>query len=161
MDRLYVCITSDVLSCACDYKIKEEKPNLLKAYPNQNISIKTAIQNLYWWMMTKGKYRVYCVYDGTKLIHTSYLIPQCSKFPFLTRDSYEIGPCQTDYDYRGKGIYPAVLTDILKNKIGGAAYMIISEKNTSSIRGVTKVGFKRMPGYVRRDRLKRYNYEEE
>lgn len=39
--------------------------------------------------------------------------------------------------------------------------MIIDDDNTPSINGVMKAGFKRLPGEIKIDRIKRYIYEME
>jgi len=71
----------------------------------------------------------------------------------------EIGPCWTDDEYRGQGIYPSVLTRIIQNELKNdeaVAYMIIKDTNTSSQRGVAKAGFTRTGEIVETDCLKRY-----
>ncbi len=118
MKRLYKCTSEMIQPCYTEYGIKEMKPGIIKAYSGQILSAKSILQNIYWWLVTKGAYRVWCAYDGDFVVHTSYVIPKCNKFPFLNGDSYEIGPCHTNSDYRGKGIYPAVLTEIV-NYWGG------------------------------------------
>ncbi len=103
-----------------------------------------------------GRYRIWCAYDGDKVIHTSYVVPRCMKFPFLEKGDHEIGPCNTKSEYRGKGVYPAVLSEIsdkYKN-----VYMIIDDANIPSIKGAAKAGFEVMPGEIKRDRLKRFFY---
>lgn len=82
--------------------------------------------------------------DGN-LAHTSCVIPACAKFPFMDRMDYEIDPCYTYPAYRGKGIYPIVLHSICRElaENGSAFYMIVDERNASSIRGIEKAGFVR------------------
>ena len=61
-------------------------------------------------IMILGKSYIYYSKDNTgKVVHTSYVIPKCIKFPFLSDNDYEIGPCMTIPEYRRKGIYPEVL----------------------------------------------------
>lgn len=113
MKRLYKC-TSEMIQPRCtEFEIKKVKPKIFRAYLGQKLSVKTVLLNMYWWIATNGAYRVWCAYDRNLVVHTSYVIPKCSKFPFLNNDSYEIGPCHTSSDYRGKGIYPAVLARIV------------------------------------------------
>lgn len=159
MKRLYSCTAECIRDFQTDYTIQQEVPTCFKAYPKQAVTAGCLLRNMYWWLITGGKYRVWCAYDGETVIHTSYVIPACSKFPFLTDSSFEIGPCHTEKAYRGKGIYPAVLSAIVAN--GGTAYMIIEDTNHASIRGVTKVGFTVMPGEVTKDALKRFVYTAE
>lgn len=83
--------------------------------------------------------------NDNKLLHTSYVVPKCWKFPFLCDNEYEIGPCNTLQQFRGQGIYPKVLEHIV-HTIGTKDtkfYMIVDDKNQSSIRGIEKAGFRR------------------
>ncbi len=157
MKRLYSCTAENIQQRETVYTIKEEIPGIFKAFPTQKLSLKKTAENAYWWLISRGKYRIWCVYDNDTVIHTSYVVPKCVKFPFLDKASYEIGPCHTNDSYRGKGIYPAVLYDIVQKK-GGVAYMIIDDTNTPSIKGVAKAGFAVMPGEIIRDKFKRFVY---
>ena len=114
-------------------------------FPGELRSIKLIGVRLLFQTITLGKAKIYVVSDGRDLIHTSYVIPKCSKFAFMNKDDYEIGPCFTYPQYRGKGIYPAVLQSIC-NDLGNdntIFYMIVDEDNTASIKGIEKAGFKK------------------
>ncbi len=155
MKRLYSCTSTSIKRHEINYSIKECKPTLFKAYYGQKITFKDLLFNVYWYLITQGKYRVWCAYDANLVIHTSYVIPKCSKFPFLKDNQYEIGPCHTQKQYRGKGIYPAVLYKIA---IKYPSFMIIDDVNLPSIKGVIKAGFTVMPGEVKENKLKRFIY---
>ena len=108
-------------------------------------SIKTTLSRLIFMIMTLGKsYIYYCTDDTRKVVHTSYVIPKCIKFPFLMNDDYEIGPCMTIHEYRGRGIYPQVLNYITYSCGGGDTkfYMLVNPTNKSSIKGIKKANFK-------------------
>lgn len=94
------------------------------------------------YFMTFGRYKKIIVFDndGT-IMHISRIMGKCLKFPFLAKTSVEIGPCVTYPNFRGRGIYPAVLRHIRASGWYKDYYMFISEDNTSSIRGVEKAGF--------------------
>ena len=113
MKHLYMCNSDKIQPRDSEFQIREEKPGLFRAYPKQKLSVNALITNMYWWLVTGGEYRVWCAYANGSVIHTSYVIPKCKKFPFLDSGSYEIGPCYTDAGYRGKGIYPSVLYKIV------------------------------------------------
>ncbi len=115
MRELYMCTHETAKKHESSFAISEIKPRLFKAYPKQKITPKILMHNMYWWLLTRGKYRIWCAYDGDNVIHTSYVIPKCKKFPFLNNDSYEIGPCYTESKYRGNGIYPAAIYQIVEN----------------------------------------------
>ena len=113
---------------------------------------------IYWNLITFGKCRVFSICDKEgKLVHYSYVVEKCWKFPFLQKADFEIGPCETAFEFRGQGIYPYVLSCICKNKLreSNCAYMIVDSNNISSIRGITKCGFKKIM-CLRRDLIKRY-----
>ena len=59
----------------------------------EKIRIKTAFIRLLFQVMTLGKAQIYYVQSGNDIIHTSYVIPACIKFPFMDRDDLDIGPC--------------------------------------------------------------------
>lgn len=126
--------------------------------PGEVKSAKQFIVRLLFQLMTLGEARIFYVSNECDLIHTSYVIPKCCKFPFLGEEDYEIGPCYTYPEYRGKGIYPAVLQEICSH-VGSQSttfYMIVNEDNLSSIKGIEKAGFRRC-GTIKVTRLtKRY-----
>ena len=128
--------------------------------PGENWNTKTVIGRLMFQMISKGKAKIYYVHDGNDLKHRSYVIPKCSKFPFLGASDYEIGPCYTEPKYRGRGIYPTMLKWICES-VGNqdtTFYMIVDENNVSSIKGIEKAGFVKcgtveVTKYTRRYRL--------
>ncbi len=106
---------------------------------------KTFVVRFLFQLTTNGKAKIYYVADADDLMHTSYVVPQCSKFPFLGKNDYEIGPCFTYPQYRGKGIYPNVLRHIC-NSLGNSDtsfYMIVDDANIASVKGIEKAGFKK------------------
>lgn len=140
--------------------------------PNENLEIKCVKitarlrgwkNALYWNCATLGKIKAYVVYDNETIIHFSYVVRGKEKFTFLNRCDIEIGPCWTHPEYRGLGIYPAVLSAILQKELrgGGTAYMIIHNTNQASQNGVAKVGFKKTGFCTRRNFLKRYHILDE
>lgn len=129
-------------------EIKREKVSLRKH------GLKAA---LFWNMFTFGNcctYRIYDPYDSNRIIHESYVIHRCYKFPFLKNSDIEIGPCYTHKNWRGQGIYPSVLRAIIQKELTehSRSYMIIDSSNTSSIRGVKKVGYTRV-SYVTKSKF--------
>lgn len=126
---------------------------------SEKIGIKTACIRLLFQVMTFGKAQIYYVQSGNDIIHTSYVIPACVKFPFMDRDDLEIGPCYTYPAFRGKGIYPKVLSEICRRRGNDTSsfYMIVDDTNLPSIKGIEKAGFVRC-GSVQKSKIsKRYN----
>lgn len=127
----------------------------------ENKSIKLVAVRCLFQLITLGKAKVYCYRYNGELVHTSYVIPKCCKFPFLNKHDYEIGPCFTYPQYRGKGYYPQMLKYICSNikTENSVFYMIVDETNLSSIKGIEKAGFQRC-GTIKVTRfLKRYQLE--
>ncbi len=72
-------------------------------------SFKLLAVRFWFQIITHGKAKIYYIRQGENLVHTSYVVPKCYKFSFLNTNDYEIGPCFTYPEYRGKGVYPFVL----------------------------------------------------
>lgn len=113
------------------------------SFQNENFSLHLLLSRLMYFCLSSGRARIVYVYDGNKVVHTSFVVPKCSKYSFLGKNDYEIGPCKTDINYRGRGIYPHVLKYVVKHfsKQDNDFYMIVDKKNTSSRRGCEKAGF--------------------
>ena len=110
----------------------------------EKINIMLIISRLMFFILSFGKARIfYCKDKNNKIIHESYVIPKCRKFPFLNKNDFEIGPCYTDEKYRGLGIYPNILNYITTTygKENSVFYMVVFKDNNSSIRGIEKAGF--------------------
>lgn len=143
-----------------DFIVHEFQPTLFKWYLHgENRDIKTFFMRMFFQAVTFGKAKIfYVINDNDQIMHTSYVVPKCFKFPFLKKYDYEIGPCFTYPEYRGKGIYPKVLKYICMN-IGNESsnfFVIVSRNNISSIKGIEKSGFNKL-GLVEKSRvLKRY-----
>jgi hypothetical protein len=140
--------------------IKTFKPSIVNGFfiKGEKISLRTAVARCFFAILTFGKASIFYLTDSNdELIHTSYLIPYCFKFPFMKKYDFEIGPCYTHPKYRGNGIYPMVLLNIcfIYKGYNTVFYMIIDEKNKSSIRGVEKAGFIKC-GKVYKNKSKRY-----
>lgn len=127
--------------------------------PGEIFKLKTICFRILVQLMTLGRAKIfYAINENGDLMHTSYVIPHCAKFSFMGKDDYEIGPCYTYPDFRGKGIYPKVLHQICSRmaKNNSVFYMIVDENNKPSIKGIEKAGFIRC-GTVRKSKLtKRY-----
>ena len=124
----------------------------------ENKSFKLLAVRCLFQIVTFGKAKVYCYRLNGELVHTSYVIPKCYKFPFMSKWDYEIGPCFTYPKFRGKGIYPQMLKYICSSISTEKTvfYMIVDETNLPSIKGIEKAGFQRC-GTIKVTRiLKRY-----
>lgn len=146
---------------SCDeIDLKVFKPSLRGFFLyGEKTGIKTACIRLLFQVMTLGKAQIYYVQSGNEIIHTSYVIPACAKFPFMSRNDLEIGPCYTYPAFRGKGIYPKVLSEICRRRGNDTSsfYMIVDETNLPSIRGIEKAGFVRCGSVQKSKFSKHYN----
>jgi len=106
--------------------------------------MKVLLSRLWLWLITFGHIKIFYVRNQAgALMHTSCVTSKCYKFPFMTKTDYQIGPCVTYPDFRGKGIYPIVLKHIVSTMSNGKSsfYMLVEEKNAASIKGIEKAGF--------------------
>lgn len=124
----------------------------------EHIGFSAKLVRLYFWVITFGKYRIYYLLDNDRVVHTSYLVPKCSKFPFMGKNDLEIGPCFTEEQYRRKGGYAYMLERITTSAEYENAhfYMIVRDTNLPSVKGIEKSGFERCGTIVRTKLLKRY-----
>lgn len=141
-------------------EIKTFTPTLFNLHMNgEYISFKTAFVRLHFQAITFGKAKIfYAENPEGNLVHTSYVLPSCPKFPFMNKNDYIIGPCYTYPAYRGQGMYPHVIRSICSSMKDEASvfYMCVDETNAASIRGIEKAGFTKC-GTVRKSRfLKHY-----
>ncbi|MBQ8764993.1 MAG: hypothetical protein IJZ12_03635 [Clostridia bacterium] len=132
-----------------DFKIGGEK-----------LSFITLLSRVFFFLISKGRLAIYYVKNQEKgdIMHTSYVIGKCFKFPFMKKEDIDIGPCQTAKAYRGKGIYKNVLNFINNEQSLGskAAYMIVKTDNIPSIKGIETARFKRVGLVSKSKRLKIY-----
>lgn len=124
-------------------------------------TFKRLVVRFLFWLATRGRAKVYYATQDGRLSHTSYVIPKCYKFPFLGADDYEIGPCFTYSEYRGRGLYPAILRYICGSvgKDNSTFYMIVDENNTPSIKGIEKAGFEKCGTVKVSPIMKKYRLE--
>ena len=103
---------------------------------------------LYW--QRKGRGWLFLVRDGQRYCHYTF-VTLASRYrrqlPTMTEErALFIGPCMTEADYRGRGIYPQMLRHAVAelHKQGwGTFYIAAASKNVASLRGMEKTGFTR------------------
>lgn len=142
----------------CQFDVRVFRPGIFRGFflPGENKTGKDFVIRFCFQLMTLGKGRIYYVEENGKTMHTSYVMPRCPKFLFLGKNDYEIGPCCTYPQYRGRGLYPAVLKRICATHGdgNGTFYMIVAKNNASSIRGIEKANFQ-FCGYVKKTKVTR------
>lgn len=136
------------------------KPSISAGFVIQDeaCEIKTILVRIVFYFITGGRFKIFYVKRNNCIAHTSYVVPKCSKFPFLRENDYEIGPCFTNPNFRGQGIYPRILSEICHTEGNEKTnfYMIVSDTNQASISGIEKAGFIKCGAVSRSRFFKRY-----
>jgi len=131
--------------------------------PSERIDAKSLFIRFVFCVMTFGKFKIFGVKSALgEVVHTSYVIPKCVKFPFLKKGEFEVGPCYTAPEFRRQGAYVKALTYITTHKQfeNACFYMIVNEVNSASVKGIENAGFQKT-GTVSKTRfLKRYYINE-
>lgn len=136
-------------------RIEELRPLLFRCKLKcERITFKERLSRLYFGLITGWKYRIYVLLDGVDVVHTSYVVPKCYKFPFLEKNDFEIGPCVTKSKYRRRGSYNYILQYIssLPHYNKSRFYMIVKSTNEPSIKGIEKSGFVHC-GYIKKTKF--------
>lgn len=148
------------------FKVGKFRPSLFSGFfvDGESWNWMVFLVRLSFYFQTAGQGMIFFVRDDDgKLMHTSYAIPKCFKFPFMQRGDWEIGPCYTYEQFRGQGIYPNVLRYIVMNlsKNENTFYVVVNKENNSSIKGIEKAGFVQVGCVAKTKFLKRYCLEKE
>lgn len=93
------------------------------------------------WGVLGGGVREYRLIIDKVVVSYARVVKKIFFFPFMESNGLHIGPCYTIKERRGEGFYPYLLNYIVKNNYGEDFYMIVDEKNFSSLKGVLKAGF--------------------
>ncbi len=91
--------------------------------------------------VNKGNNICYKVFDENKLIHTSWVIKKNLMLKQLGYHEKFTVSSSTHVDYRGKGIFSAVLNKILHDFKDVQFLGFVKESNIASIKGLEKAGY--------------------
>ncbi|WP_460219688.1 GNAT family N-acetyltransferase [Psychroserpens sp. MEBiC05023] len=86
----------------------------------------------------------YSIINNNTLVHASYLYDSVYLLRLLKRKGPVIGDCFTHKAYRGQSIYPYVINSIASENLSKGLkeiFIIVNQKNISSIKGIEKAGF--------------------
>jgi len=124
------------------------KPSLLKPV----LRFKGLFKGFLWYLLSFGKLWIFYILDGAKVAHYSYVIQKNIRFPFMSDEDLQIGPCYTDVNYRGQGLYQTALKCIpisFSNK-SNTFWIFTTVKNSISQHVILKAGFSLVGiGYTR------------
>lgn len=124
--------------------------------PGEKCNVKTLVTRWLFALISRGSVELYYVTEDAsgEIIHSSNVMGRSFKFPFMGDGDIHIGPCITAPAHRGKGIYKQVLNFINSEKQESCrrAYMLVSEGNLPSIRGIEASGFQQI-GTVKKSKI--------
>lgn len=129
------------------YSLIRFKPDWTHITPK---GMKNSFGFIMWWLLSlviwrqQGKnYEHYIVYAGERLIHYCIVLPKYYRYPFMGDNDIQIGPFWTAEEYRGQGICPFVIHEIVKRYKSRKKYahIITRENNVESQRSIMKAGF--------------------
>ena len=112
------------------------------------------------------QYKLWRLYYNGKLASVAVTIGNGASTTFfisMRKDDVYITHCKTNPEYRGKGFYSMLLKHVLsllsaESVNTGICYISCSNWNIPSIKGITKIGFKKIgKGYIFRGK-KRYRH---
>ena len=140
-----------------DFKAESRKISLFRPFiKGEKKNVKTFLARTMLFILSKGEFYIYYVREEAtgRPVHTSCVTGPGCKFPFMEKGDIHIGPCYTEPDHRGKGIYRNVLRAIHADSCRKhrRAYMIVDEENLPSIKGIESAGFT-LVGAVERSKL--------
>lgn len=117
----------------------QDNINIMVTRPKLN-----TLHNIMWTLFSFGRFREYrIVSQDNHVLSKAQVMPKIFIFSFMKPSGIHIGPCFTDKESRGKGLYPFLLTRIILDyKKVDDFYIFCDQGNTPSIKGIEKVGFK-------------------
>jgi glycosyltransferase involved in cell wall biosynthesis/GNAT superfamily N-acetyltransferase len=108
----------------------------------------------YWWLVYlprmicgKSGFDVYSVYADGRLVHRTFLLPKCFKFPFMAENDLFVGLVWTHPSYRRKGLsqfaFRQIQNECKKNMNDSNIrfWWLVLETNTASIELAKRLGF--------------------
>jgi hypothetical protein len=99
---------------------------------------------LTWYWLSRYGYKIYYVWHDRRMVHWSHVLSRNFRMAFLGAEDREIGPSWTCEEFRGRGIFPAVLREIVsREQIAGRWFVFARSDNHASKRAIEKAGFRR------------------
>lgn len=132
------------------YKLNSSNYTSLVKYENPGFEIrrirprKFTFHNIAWMLLSFGRFIEHQIVEmaTSKVVARAQVMPKIFIFGFMKKNGIHIGPCSTEEQYRGRGFYPTLLTEIILKYKNKDCYIFCDDENKSSIRGIEKVGFK-------------------
>ena len=109
------------------------------------------------WRYGSPQTYILLAYIGKTLAHVEWIVPACkikARYPFVTDGSYSVISCLTSMEYRGWGIYPSQIQQVIRSEIPSHTYwMWANSNNMGSLRGIRKAGGVKVGEFVQKKRL--------
>lgn len=106
------------------------------------------VHNFLWGLISFFSFRVIQFYEyvyllDNQVVASAQVINKLPIFRFMKRvGDLHIGPCRTEGEFRGNGLYPSLLQKIVADFPQRQVYIFCEETNISSIKGIQKSGFR-------------------
>lgn len=122
-----------------NYRMSVFKPNITNLHKQGE----GFLVNLFWFIISYGKFKILHLFDSENIVHYSYITPAVYRFPFMKANDMQIGPCLTFEKYQKRGIYAAVLRYLISeyNHANRTLWIYCNENNHASRKAIEKVGF--------------------
>jgi hypothetical protein len=115
-----------------------------------------AVTYLKWRYGSEDTY-VLLAYYKDRLVHIEWVVPAQkikARYPFINDNSYAIISCMTCENFRGLGIYPSQIQEVVKSEIPSSKFWIWTPfNNKASLKGIAKSGAKEAGEIIQKKRL--------
>lgn len=87
----------------------------------------------------------YWMFESDVVVHKSFLYTNVQIIKLINKSGLVIGSCYTNPNYRGRSIYPKVISHIAKqNREYKEVFLVVDTDNSASISGIEKAGYKKL-----------------
>ena len=114
------------------------KPTLFKLKIHQG----SLLLYLFWYFFTLGKYQVFYIFEGDKVVHFSNILPKIFKYSFMNKNDIQVANCYTAPMFRGKRLFPFALSVIGDKFKNTDVWVGAREDNLASIKGIKRAGYR-------------------
>lgn len=139
------------------YRLQVFSPSLFRFRLEKHGNV---LLHFLWYLCCRRGYKIYYVLHQGRVIHWSHVLTKYFRLAFMAAEDGEIGPCWTSPDFRGRGIFPAVLREIVaREPIAGRWFVFARSDNHASKRAIEKAGFQHAGVGRKHGVLRVYRYE--
>lgn len=142
------------------YKLEAYQPKFFEILKRKNDLINDIgwLSAAWFYFICRGRYKIYYVTkwggESSEMVFRCVVHGKNYKFPWMSKNDYQIAWCKTIEKHRGKNIYPWALQEIMQIEEGDPV-MFVRTDNIASQKGVAKAGFEAV-GKLRKTCFKVY-----